>query len=523
MDSNTKLSILCLGTGKSASMVYDGNCSPGYVLYADDRPIILFGAGYGVTRQCILYCGVIPSNIFLFSNRSHMSAELPVIIAVESRKSRRLRIIAGEKVMTQIKLHRLSEVHSRMDIGDGGGAGFCDFVTLPDLGVHTALEATVTESLAYHLLDTASGVSLIVFHTPATDASNGVIVLHHGVPVVVLTGDCAYDAEKHQEILCMAPVVILDGRQKSSRDHASFTEIINAVESCEMTPQRVFIGQYGLPLEAPPVVRGSVVAPIVEGAVVSLGGRPLLTNVNDLKHLFPSSTRSHSHNVTAGATFDGRPKKIFVIDNDSPDIQPALLMVHHYRNITQVKKRISELLHLRPVGGLFCFDTGQRLRDVAQFTNGMHVVATRVGGRPFVAKISSIYKQPSGVIVESETPNKTALSVALDSYMHRANQVLGGTLDNVKFSTNASVNKAKNSFSDNTEASTIADIGAGMNFPNIRSHVMMDSPSLITAELSPETPSVERPDETQYEILGTSGVVSAGTSGCSFKFTTLRS
>ncbi|ORC86209.1 putative periplasmic protein [Trypanosoma theileri] len=523
MDSNTKLSILCLGTGKGASMVYDGNCSPGYVLYADDRPIILFGAGYGVTRQCLRYCGVIPSNIFLFSNRSHMSAELPVIIAVESRKARRLRIITGEKVMTQIKLHRLSEVHSRIDINGDGGSIFCDFVALPDLTVHAAVEATVTQSLSYHLPDTTAGVSLVVFHTPATDASNGVILLHHGVPVLALTGDCAYSAEKHQEILRMAPVVILDGRQKSSRDHASFADIIDTVERCEVAPQRVFIGQYGLPLEAPPVVRGGAVAPIVEGAVVSLGEHPSLKDVNDLRLFLPSSTCSYSQNVTTDVTFDYQPKKIFIIDNDSPDIPPSLLMVHQYRNIAQVKKRISEMLHIRPVGGLFCFDTGQRLRSVAQLTHGMRVVATRVGGRPFVRKISKMYKPPCGTIVESKTLNETNLSIALDSYMHRAYQILGETLGSVGFTTNTSVKKTQNSLTDNLKTNTGADVEVVMNIPNNESHIVMDSSSLITAELSPETSSLEPPDETQYEISSTSGVLSTGTSGYSLKFTTLRS
>ncbi|EAN79435.1 uncharacterized protein TEOVI_000161200 [Trypanosoma equiperdum] len=265
MPRQTTLSVVCLSTGRGASMVYEGNCSTAYVLCVGDAPVVLFGIGYGVTRQCLRYFGTIPTNIAVFSNRSHMSAELPVVIAVEGRKGRHPRIVASETVMMRLMQHRLAEMHSRAAFGVPGEGGVCDFVNLQ------TDESSPT--VPYRLPDFPS-VSLVAFDAVSSlESSCGFVVLHHGSPVLALTGDCAYDAQRYQEVLRMAPVVIVDGRKKGSPDHASFADITRAVDDCRSNgggPRRVFIGQYGAPADAPPVVSGATVLPIVEGAVVEL-------------------------------------------------------------------------------------------------------------------------------------------------------------------------------------------------------------------------------------------------------------
>ncbi|PWU90317.1 hypothetical protein C4B63_51g201 [Trypanosoma cruzi] len=513
MRHDTQFSVVCLGTGKGASMVYDGSSSPGYVLCVDEEPLILFGAGYGVTRQCLRYFGVIPSNIFIFSNRSHMSAELPVIIAVESCKGRRLRIVASEAVMSCIREHRLAEVRSRLDgVKAANGDGVCDFVAIPSPVVPP--DANLPP---YHLPCVAA-VSLLVFDTSAAEASCGVCVSQNGVPLVVLTGDCAYNPVLHCAILRMAPVVILDGRRNASRDHASFTDILRAVENCGVVPRRVFIGQYGQPWEAPPVVKGGVVFPIVEGAVVALGERPAVTRVSMASAVekgAENKVRKDEDEVRSTAWTRARhtdpcthaevhPVKVFLINNESPDTPPAILMVQQLRTMSQVKQRVSELLHLRPVGALFSADTGQRLTSLSQFTHGMRVVATKIGGRPLEDLPAFRLSERQQIVVVPEKPleGDNPLSLEVREYMQRAHQALRGR---VGYKGLVSVDPA-----------TRHDDGVGVVSSVGGPCAGIDSPSQISAELSPETPHV-------MEKVGVAGrdKSNRGETACSFRFTTL--
>ncbi|RNF02901.1 putative periplasmic protein [Trypanosoma rangeli] len=522
MRRDAQFSVVCLGTGKGASTVYDGTCSPGYVLCVNGRPLILFGAGYGVTRQCLRYFGVVPSNIFVFSNRSHMSAELPVIIAVESRSGRRLRIIASEAVMVRLREHRLAEVRSRLEdvrAADDGGGGVCDFVAMPCCG------AMAGANLLPYCLPEVETVSLVVFDASATEASCGVAVSQNGVPLVALTGDCAYNPELHHSILRMAPVVILDGRHKASRDHAGFANILHAVANCGVPPQRVFIGQYGQPWEAPLVVKGGVVFPIVEGAVVALGEEPPRAHVLAASTVTEGVQRAErwdvddekegelvrpaalvpSRRVDAQTHSEVRPKKVFLVNNESPDASPALMMVQQLRTMAQVKQRVSELLHLRPVGALFSAETGHRLTSLSHLLHGMRVVATKVGGRPFGDPPASRLSEMKQSLTVPWKPleRNSSLSLELRDYMQRAYQSLRGR---VGCEALAAVNTTTRG--DDEGAAVVP--GSRESCPRIH------SASGVTAELSPETPySGEHVSAVQRDTSGRGGAV------CSLRFTTL--
>nr|CCC95076.1 conserved hypothetical protein [Trypanosoma congolense IL3000] len=274
MPHQGNFSLVCLGTGKGVSMVYSGNCSAAYVLCAGDTPIILFGAGYGVTRQCLRYFGTIPGNIVIFSNRSHVAAELPVVIGVESHNRRRLRVIASEAVMTQLKERRLVEVHPRAISTTSEVSDACELIALK------AAEPG-TPSPPHHLVDFPS-ISLSAFNALSTwSGASGFVVLHNNTPLVALTGDCAFDAQRYRAIVRMAPVVVVDGRKGGSLDHASFADITRTVNECQSrgeAPQMVLVGHYGEPAGAPPVVPGNIVLPIVEGAVVELSTKVRITD-----------------------------------------------------------------------------------------------------------------------------------------------------------------------------------------------------------------------------------------------------
>src|SRR4051812_35626714 len=103
--------LLCLGTGIGYSYVYEGVCSSSYVLSVDGHPAVLVGCGGGTVQQCLRTVGFIPSVVLIHNNRSHCAAELPVLLAVEAAKGRRLTVIAEIGVCVRLQAHRLGELH----------------------------------------------------------------------------------------------------------------------------------------------------------------------------------------------------------------------------------------------------------------------------------------------------------------------------------------------------------------------------------------------------------------------------
>ncbi|KAG8346619.1 hypothetical protein TRVL_02558 [Trypanosoma vivax] len=433
MSGQVALSAVCLGTGTESTMVYEGKCSAAYVLCANGRPVVLFGAGYGVVRQCLRYFGVVPPTIAVFSSSPHTSAELPVIIATENRKGTRLHIVAGEKVMSRLKRHQLDFLCCK---------GLCDASSSREGCLHrfVALPASTPAPAAcssQHQVADATAVSFAAFEIEATEACNAFVVYHHGVPVLAMTGDCAYDIDRHQRILQMAPVVILDGQQVGSQEHSSFANIGEAVDryiEAGKTPPRVFIGHYGKTANAPLPARDGIVSLITEGEVVTLGRTFGVTCVSEFTHASKYGSQSGSEQ---NRTRDQ--KDIFLIDNDTPETLPVQLFVHPSWSMAQVKKQVSELLGVQLVGGLFCAKTGRRLKEVSQLSSGMRVVVTRVGGGLFQHHTSSPIRggqqnTPVAPPIENlcvrQTDERegdlseTEVSAALKEYLQRAYRFL---------------------------------------------------------------------------------------------------
>lgn len=197
-----RLSLLCLGTGRGSTAVYHGEASSSFVLLADARPLLLVDLGVGVTRACRNALGDIPDTVLVTHNHSDHAAELPVVLAVEAQRGRRLRLIAGPAVMPLLEQHRLAELASTGQ----PLAHFAEFVSAQDL-------VAVDDRFAIELL-----------RARHTEPCYGFILHDATGPLFGYGGDSGYDAALYERLFA-APKVLIDARAEGSAEHAGFDEV----------------------------------------------------------------------------------------------------------------------------------------------------------------------------------------------------------------------------------------------------------------------------------------------------------
>lgn len=278
--SERSVSLVVLGTGHGSSMVYNGVVSASYVLCVDKDPVLLIGAGYGVVQQCLKYFGRIPSDVFVSSNRSHVAAELPVLLACEAnRRSEPIRLLGHPAVLQRIESHRLAELHDVMMSRPDGVDSLVNLCDVPPLQEGGTEDEDSYDHATGVVLQDAPGISVRSFVTNTSECSAGVAVFcshSGGARLFAICGDSREPRRLFQTFgLQKFHVVVLDARRESSSDHSSFDEVV-ALESDEALLmegdrplQRWCIGHYGSIEEAPTLLgRHSRTGLIVEGTVI---------------------------------------------------------------------------------------------------------------------------------------------------------------------------------------------------------------------------------------------------------------
>lgn len=274
------VSLVVLGTGHGSSMVYNGTCSAAYVLCVDKDPVLLIGAGYGVVQQCLKYFGRVPSDVFVSSNRSHVSAELPVLLAREANTRREpLRLLGHPAVLQRIESHRLAELHDVMHARGDAMDALVQVCHVPPVSETLSNGELDYDHAQGVVLTDAPGISIRSFMTRTSECSAGVAVYcahSGGARLFAVCGDsCEPQALFRQYQLAQFHVVVLDGRRERSTDHASFEDIfslegdssINAPPNAAL--YRWCIGHYGGVEDAPTLLgRRSRIQPVVEGSVI---------------------------------------------------------------------------------------------------------------------------------------------------------------------------------------------------------------------------------------------------------------
>ncbi len=114
MDDSIELVVLGVGAGKT--MAYEGECSSSFLILWNTKPILLVDIGLGVVRNCVRYCGEIPSNIYVSHNHTDHAGELPICLAVESAKGRKLQVFSHKNVSSKLQLHRCAESLGKLNV-----------------------------------------------------------------------------------------------------------------------------------------------------------------------------------------------------------------------------------------------------------------------------------------------------------------------------------------------------------------------------------------------------------------------
>jgi len=220
--------LIPLGTGKGATAVYSGEPSSSFVVRVSQKNILLVDVGIGTTAQCLKLCGDIPSNIFITHNHTDHSGELPVLSIVEYTKKKQKRIIAGPEVIERLKQYRFHElVSSGIDINN-----VVNWEIAPE-GKKIKID---------------NSISLATYRAKHSEICYGFLLYFGDEAILGYSADSGYDEDFYKK-LCQAPVVVLDARSKSSKEHASFDEVLDFKYRFPKT--KIYITGYGKASEHP--------------------------------------------------------------------------------------------------------------------------------------------------------------------------------------------------------------------------------------------------------------------------------
>jgi hypothetical protein len=277
-----RLSLVVLGSGRGADMIYSGIVSTSYVLCLDRDPLLLVGLGPGATRQCLSTFGRLPRCVFVHSNRTHFAAELPVVVSVEAANIKQhgdgpMRIFSDEEVLRRLEVHRLAELCDVLTFQGRRLEDVCLMCQVPPCrsDVSRAQPVPAAELLRSTFHGSGEEFQLVLrsFRAATTEHSCGfTLFLRCGqceeYALLTVVGDSSYDESLLDRHVATATVAVVDGRAtKSLCDHAHLGEIYDyahTLASCgtsqkqltedtamQVALRRLVIGQFGPEADAP--------------------------------------------------------------------------------------------------------------------------------------------------------------------------------------------------------------------------------------------------------------------------------
>ncbi len=133
-----------------------------------------------------------------------LAGELPVLLAVERQRGRRLRLLAETGVLQALEAHRLAELRSTgRPLADFAESQACDVGVVTDLG---------------------GGLALLPLRARHAERCCGALLYWRGAPVLGWSGDSGYDAALLLA-LAAAPTLLLDGRAQGGSEHSGFAQL----------------------------------------------------------------------------------------------------------------------------------------------------------------------------------------------------------------------------------------------------------------------------------------------------------
>lgn len=218
-----RLSIKIIGVGGGASKVYDNISSTSWVLLENDVPLVLFDLGLGVIHEYSKYFNKLPPQVYISHNHSDHSGELPVILAVESKKGEPITVISHDIVMKKLMYHRLDELKSTGH------------------PVSYFMKAAILYD--NHKINIGKDLYLEPIKAKHSEDCYGVLIYKEEDLILGWSADSGYE-ESYYNLLWKAPFVILDARLNGNNDHADFEEVKTYINR-QKEPKKTLILGYG--------------------------------------------------------------------------------------------------------------------------------------------------------------------------------------------------------------------------------------------------------------------------------------
>ncbi|XP_068731509.1 uncharacterized protein [Montipora capricornis] len=238
--NQSKVELYCVGTGTGTTAALHGKPSSSVIIFQGGKPLLLADVGAGVIRPCrekLAHDGF-PRNVFISHNHLDHSGELPMLFAFESMrrykaKEPQLRVLCGPEVEYKLKTHRLDELHSSAYTAEQVAEWI---VCYPD-GDPT-------------YLDDEKQFFIKVYRTLHSEVCYGFLLHFKDKPILGYLVDSGFKEDVY-EFFFQASTVVVDARVNGSKEHASFTEVVDYVEKHKIKDSKVYITGYGVDSEYP--------------------------------------------------------------------------------------------------------------------------------------------------------------------------------------------------------------------------------------------------------------------------------
>ncbi|XP_072022828.1 uncharacterized protein [Amphiura filiformis] len=252
--------LLCLGTGKGVTAAVYGEASSSMVILHDGKPILLVDMGLGIIKAYQSALGdTFPKDIFITHNHSDHSGELPLggYIAVQSLRQNnlpfKLNILCGPEVVPKLRDHRMDELYS----------------ALPKEQLSKFVEWTSCPAGDKIYLNEERTMYLITHRSQHAETCYGFNLYIEDKNILGFSADSGFNQAVYDKTFA-ASTVVVDARTGSTKEHASFDEVIEFGAKLQSKPHHVYITGYGRQDEWPEDKDMATVLPLTPGELYTL-------------------------------------------------------------------------------------------------------------------------------------------------------------------------------------------------------------------------------------------------------------
>jgi len=198
-------SAVCLGIGNGSTHVLKGLPSSAFVILKNGNPYLLIDCGLGIVKSYADLFGLenFPNRIYISHNHTDHTGDLPVILALRLKDKKHTNIYGNKEVVQIIKNYRMHEL-------------LVNESTIDDFALW--------EEDAEGVIKIDENVSLILFESQHSYICYGFSFYVNDNRLLSYTGDSGYNDNLYEQI-SGSPIIIADGRDKGSFEHASLEQI----------------------------------------------------------------------------------------------------------------------------------------------------------------------------------------------------------------------------------------------------------------------------------------------------------